>query len=359
MSWPHADARPQLVLHAGTNKTGSTAIQSFLAAHRQPLREVGVLYPELDGDPLSQTLLQKHIGLAHASGDTAPLAETLSQLQHQLATSQATKVILSTEHLFAMPRAWVPTLLEAVSPLFASVSLVIYLRSQRDLWTSLLNQRAKALKVLPTHRPWGTDEFLGPAIVENMHYADYLDAYAPLIGRDHVLAKRYDPSGFPDGSVVPDFLQTVGLASLLTRADLTAAGTSSAINPSLGWKGVALAITLAARHHALDSRRAVARAMRKAFARAHDEGLTDWLGRAACYLTEDQQRELRDIYAASNIRLADSYGPELDAFLCDPSRPHEQRGLHDIDPAELRLVNSFIGDAMADLASAETPRPSA
>ena len=188
MSWPHADARPQLVLHAGTNKTGSTAIQSFLAAHRQPLREVGVLYPELDGDPLSQTLLQKHIGLAHASGDTAPLAETLSQLQHQLATSQATKVILSTEHLFAMPRAWVPTLLEAVSPLFASVSLVIYLRSQRDLWTSLLNQRAKALKVLPTHRPWGTDEFLGPAIVENMHYADYLDAYAPLIGRDHVLA---------------------------------------------------------------------------------------------------------------------------------------------------------------------------
>jgi hypothetical protein len=186
--------------------------------------------------------------------------------------------------------------------------------------------------------------------VENMHYADYLDAYAPLIGRDHVLARRYDPSGFPDGSVVPDFLQTVGLASLLTRADLTTAATSSAINPSLGWKGVALAITLAARHHALDSRRAVARAMRKAFARAHDEGLTDWLGRAACYLTEDQQRELRDTYAASNIRLADSYSPELDAFLCELSRPHEQRGLHDIDPAELRLVNSFISDAMASLA---------
>lgn len=350
MSWPHADARPQLVLHAGTNKTGSTAIQSFLAAHRQPLRESGILYPQLDGDPLSQTSLQKHIGLAHASGDTAPLAETLSQLQHQLATSQATKVILSTEHLFAMPRAWVPTLLEAVSPLFASVSLVIYFRSQRDLWTSLLNQRAKALKVLPTHRPWGTDEFLGPAIVENMHYADYLDAYAPLIGRDHVLARRYDPSGFPDGSVVPDFLQTVGLASHQPHTDLTAAGTSSAINPSLGWKGVALAITLAARHHALDSRRAVARAMRKAFARAHDEGLTDWLGRAACYLTEDQQRELRDTYAASNIRLADSYGPELDAFLCEPPRPCEQRGLHDIDPAELRLVNSFISDAMASLA---------
>lgn len=330
------------MLHAGTHKTGSTAIQTFLAGHRDKLREAGVLYPLLDGDPLSHTSLQKHVGLAHTGGDRRPLERSLAELREQLACDPAEQVVLSSEHFFAMPQAWVPTLLEAVAPLFDSIVLVIYLRNQRDLWVSLANQRAKALKVLPSHRLWGTTDFLGPAIVENMAYADYLDAFASRLGSGRVRARRFVSSSFPGGSVVPDFLQTAGLEALGPPTEPPAP-----VNLSLGWKGVALALTLASRHHALSSRQAVSRAMRQAYAKAHREGLPDWLGAAPCFLTEDQQREIRDAYASTTMRLADTYSQDFDAFLCEPPRPREQRGLHDIDPAELRLVNRLIHDSMA------------
>jgi hypothetical protein len=196
--------------------------------------------------------------------------------------------------------------------------------------------------VLPTHRFWGSTDFLGPAIVENLHYADYLDAFARVIGSDQVRARLYAPAGFPDESVVPDFLQAAGL-----EAAFPAAPRATAVNPSLGWKGFALAVTLASRHHALDTRQTVSRAMRKAFARAAGDGLSDWLGSAPCFLSEAEQRSIRDTYAASNVRLADAYGQDFDAFLCERARPCEERGLHDIDPAELREVNRFIQELMA------------
>src|SRR6476659_1038381 len=35
----------RVVLHVGLPKTGTTHLQALLAAHRDPLREAGVLYP--------------------------------------------------------------------------------------------------------------------------------------------------------------------------------------------------------------------------------------------------------------------------------------------------------------------------
>lgn len=344
--------RPHLVLHAGTHKTNSTAIQSFLAAHRDQLTEQGVLYPVLDGDGLNHTALQQRVGLASSTGDSGHLDATLAQLAKQIDEAQPQRVILSSEQFFAMPSAWITPLLAATKPLFASVSLVIYLRSQRDLWTSLFNQRAKALKVLPSHQPWGTTDFLGPAIVENMAYVDYLDAFASEIGTEQIAARRYDPSRFPGGDVRLDFLDCAGVVSFPHHSS-----DARAINPSLGWKGVALAITLAERYHALETRPLVSRAMRRAFQQAHDEGLADWLGSAPCYLTADEQRAIRETYTASNLRLADTYSLDFDLFLSEHPRPQEERGLTAIDPSELRLVNTFIRDHLATL-SADAPSPS-
>ena len=340
-----AASKPDLVLHAGTHKTGSTAIQTFLARHRNRLQAAGLLYPTLAGDPLSHTALQKEVGVAHSSGGkhSPGLTEILAELHEQIQASHATRVVLSSEHFFAMPREWIATLLSVMAPLFSAVSLVIYLRSQRDLWVSLYNQRAKALKVLPSHRLWGSGDYLGAAIVNNMHYADYLDGFSSEIGSERVAARLFDRNGFPDGNVVADFLQATDLATVLPPTTAP-----EPINPSLGWKGIALSLAFASRHHSLATRQPVARAMRRAFAEAHRQGLADWFGSAPCYLSEEQQRDIRDTYAVHNTRLADSYSPDFDLFLCEPPRPREERALHDIDPSELRQVNAWIRDHLQE-----------
>lgn len=56
--------KPKLILHAGTHKTGTTAIQAFCAANRDALAKQGLFYPTL---PLhGKKAVQQHHDIAHA-----------------------------------------------------------------------------------------------------------------------------------------------------------------------------------------------------------------------------------------------------------------------------------------------------
>ena len=54
----------ELYLHIGTEKTGTTTIQSFLAANRDLLKRNRILYPRAPGE-------QNHRALAAAAQDCA------------------------------------------------------------------------------------------------------------------------------------------------------------------------------------------------------------------------------------------------------------------------------------------------
>lgn len=67
---------PNLILHAGSHKTGTTAIQTFAATHRAALAGRGVLYPDLT--PLGRRHDSPQHAFAHALADkdrTLPAAE--------------------------------------------------------------------------------------------------------------------------------------------------------------------------------------------------------------------------------------------------------------------------------------------
>ena len=58
-----------LVLHIGSHKTGTTAVQRFAAAHRAILRERGLWYPSYDEIGLPEHYAHHHF--AHAIADAA------------------------------------------------------------------------------------------------------------------------------------------------------------------------------------------------------------------------------------------------------------------------------------------------
>lgn len=340
---PLESGRPgqaQLVLHLGTHKTGSTALQVFLRQQREVLRHQGLLYPQIGADDLAHLTMQKAVGTAHRQRDCRPLTAYLDKLKQQIVSSAATTVVMSSEHFFSMPHAWVETLIRGLEPLVASSTVVIYVRPQIELWNAIYNQKAKALKVLPTHAVWGTTDYLSPVRVRNMFYADYLDQFSRLIGRNNVVVRPYRRSLFFNGDIVHDFCGLLGCPDL-------AAGhmAETPINPSLGWKGIAFSLWLAARYFEHEDSRLVAQAMRRGFARAMHEGLVDWIGPAPNYFDAAEQRRIDDHYAATNARMVAEYALPPDFFSAETVR-QECRRWREIPPDEFRLMRGFVSEGL-------------
>ena len=99
MQLPPLSARPRLILHIGTHKTGTSALQAALEAARPALLERGVLYPSTQRPPWPE--LPKHCSVFHAaiSNDAALQARERDDLLAEFDASGAQALLISEEGL--------------------------------------------------------------------------------------------------------------------------------------------------------------------------------------------------------------------------------------------------------------------
>lgn len=91
----------RLILHVGTHKTGTTAIQSFLASHRRELAAAGVHYP--DSTRFVGSIPEAHHGVAAALATGAgPFPPALEKFRDHLrrALRDHDAVVLSSEAFY-------------------------------------------------------------------------------------------------------------------------------------------------------------------------------------------------------------------------------------------------------------------
>lgn len=95
---------PKLFLHAGTHKTGTTALQSFAVANRAQLLERGLLYP--DYAPLSIPLKDGHHQFAHSLAEVSSARMAYEEVSGlpahwlQLAREHQADVLISVESMY-------------------------------------------------------------------------------------------------------------------------------------------------------------------------------------------------------------------------------------------------------------------
>ena len=89
--------RVRLILHAGTPKTGTKSLQSYLDRNRDALKQVGILYPS---EGLAELGLQRHQWLVHVlrSANQTEMQRRLARIGAEMEPATHT-VILSTEGL--------------------------------------------------------------------------------------------------------------------------------------------------------------------------------------------------------------------------------------------------------------------
>lgn len=130
--------RPRLVLHIGTHKTGTSALQSALDGARARLLLRGVLYPDTRRPPWPE--LPKHCSVYHAaaSSDPALQARERDALLTEFDASAAHTLLISEEGL-SEPDEKIPAFFAPLAERF-DIRVICLLRRQDLFVEALFNQ---------------------------------------------------------------------------------------------------------------------------------------------------------------------------------------------------------------------------
>ena len=212
------------ILHIGIEKTGTTALQSFLADNRQLMQDYGYAYLESLGLPNNRRLPtyciedDRHddhhevlniVGLGERNvwkqQFVQAFADELKNLPEHIHT-----VVISSEHMHSrlLRASEVQTLKNLLDQFFDEIEVVVYLRRQDQLATSLYSTALKCghsfetiLPQVPPFDPYYNFELL-------------LVKWVGIFGKKAVTPRLFDRSELINHDLVEDFLHTTGMTAV-------------------------------------------------------------------------------------------------------------------------------------------------
>lgn len=197
------------IVHIGPMKTGSSSIQSWLNRARAGLREAGFLVPGSIGASNMSRLSYMAQVLA-AGEELAPAdAKRLSSLREEI-TSQPDSVhtvIFSGEmlaHQLKRPNE-LRVFKSMLDEFFDGYTIVLYLRRQDEF---SLSRYSTALR----HGSRRAQPLSSP-----IDYETILQPWSEMFGRDAIHARIFDRKAMPQGDVVQDFVEALGLPVVRAR----------------------------------------------------------------------------------------------------------------------------------------------
>lgn len=202
-------ARPKIILHIGSSKSGSTFLQHFCDTNRAKLLDYGIWYPEFgqfwqESRPHKQAGHSQFIQAAHR-GDQSLLQKLTCT--DRLFEKPVHTVLLSSEAFFLMDNP--ANLLDYLNDF--DVSVLAYLRRQ-DRWAN--SQYCEFVaggaigKVSVDIKSWLQDK----KTVYRMSYERLLGTWSDQVGRDNVQVRRYGRQYFKGGELIIDFLDAIGVS---------------------------------------------------------------------------------------------------------------------------------------------------
>lgn len=212
--------RPELILHIGQSKTGTSSIQRVLGARRAQLMAMGVCYPASPGwanhGMLPASLVAPdqlghfNPALWDGMGAEARLARFRREFAEEMAALPATTrlIILSAEQcagLLATQEA-IARLRDLVAPLAGRIRVVMYLRRQDAHFASGYTQALRVAQISPPGLPP-----YGPDRLPHYDYATLLDNWAAVFGDAAIEPRIFERGSMLNGDAVDDFLALAGI----------------------------------------------------------------------------------------------------------------------------------------------------
>jgi hypothetical protein len=236
----------RVILHIGTEKTGSTAIQRYLSSERAQLAKHGVAVPTSLGQaehvrfPLLFYDADQHDDLTLGQGLNAltpsqrqfQLQRWKTEFAEELATAPQDTWIISSEHIHSRllhNDASMASLVSFVERHFDEITVITYLREPLEaavsLWSTAVLNGAALSTLPPPETPYWARLCNHRATVERLERW--------FSGR--FLLRLYTPAHWLGGDVVHDFANAVGIS-----VSPSTAASQPRLNSTLSWLSLAL-----------------------------------------------------------------------------------------------------------------------
>lgn len=239
----------RVIIHIGTEKTGSTALQSCLFSNESALNEAGCALFRFSKDDPAQIPNNRQIvamfqdlefwddyfvqqGIKTAEDHGEFCAQVRSEFISRLSAlpSQIHTVILTSEHFHSLLKnvEAVQALREFFTPLFDEIRVIGYFREQGDMCRSFYTTR------LFNGETRAFDTFAQECVPESHYYNHLLmfSLWGDTFGDDALTARIYDRQLLTGGDVCMDFCTAI---SEITNQPVELSSTgATALNQSLG-----------------------------------------------------------------------------------------------------------------------------
>ena len=209
----------KLILHIGTEKTGTTSIQDFLSENKVELESQGVFIPQ---SPCGSISAPNHRRLATAcfnNGNTDDSfldfnikdfekwrVETFEEIKSELISSSINTHILSSEHFSSRltNEAEILRLYDFLKDIYSEIKVVVYFRRQDEyavsLYSTYLKSGGVSKEILPTN-----------ASSERYDYYSICKKWEEVFGLNNIIVRIFDRSVLKKGNVVSDFCKVSGI----------------------------------------------------------------------------------------------------------------------------------------------------
>jgi hypothetical protein len=340
-----------LFLHIGIPKTGTSAIQNFLARHTTLLERNDFCYPLAGRGFVSNAKGEKTRTDAHHQLALALLSQSDPEGQARYTgpefndllnamrseSQHRANLVISSEVFYnskILPR------IHAFKRMGREIRVIVYCRAQHELLESAYAQRVKKNSCTTDLQSFISHEL---ETNHSLEYDRFLSELASIFGTQNIIVRIYDRQKYPNQNVIPDFLQ-----ALDAGPDMRAAGLSTIdrSNPSLSSAAVLFKREL----------------NRLGLSTYQDEALVatllDYSSR--CFPQEMQQNslisptkraEIKNFFAASNSRFAQRFAPDIDPAWVEAEDPPPSPPLHyaALQTRDIAAIIKHLNNANAQL----------
>jgi hypothetical protein len=297
---------PRLLLHIGANKTGSSAIQSFLGKNAHTLRKIGYLVPDRELGVSPTRVTGEHVFAFQELFNQSNRVGLEGKLRALMKAGGRAVVIsaenLSNESNFRLFNKMLPDVERKV---------ILYIRRQDELLTSSWQQWYS--KTEPDINSW-----LILALQQFGHWMRCIEGWEQAVGAGNVIVRIFQRADLINADVVDDFLHTVGIE----EPDTPFVRSSELVNPSYS-----------------DVITKLVSGSSVLFANAHDNDFYKMVS----HLTGDkyvtQKRKVSLISPQQRDKLVEFYRPQNEA-LCRRYFPNRPRLFDAVDHSMYHYISS-------------------